>query len=109
MEEDIIGKAQKIAEILSIENQQPSIEDLSNAKFYFDVFKMLFPYLYVTFDEISNTSNDDGKKIQALIDMLSNDILTLDLSHIQGSLIQMGEEKNIWHFLEILDELIQMC
>lgn len=105
----ILKKANEIIDLLSLNFELTTIQDLSSSKFYFDVFRVLFPYLYVTLEQIENTNVPDENKIQNLIDLLSKDVLTMDLSHIKGDLIVNSDEKGIWHFLEILEEILKMC
>ena len=42
----------------------------------------MFPFLIVNLKKIDGSHFNNGEKIQALIDLLAADILTMDLSHI---------------------------
>lgn len=109
MEAQILRKACEIAEFLGLNVRLNKLRHLSSAPFYFAVFRQLFPYLRENLEDLENSKIAEETKIQSLIDMLSNDVLTMDLSHIRGDLIVNSDEKGIWHFLEILDEIVKMC
>jgi hypothetical protein len=48
-----------------------------------------------------------GERIQALINLLSRDIVQVDLEHIKGDKIAKGDKKHISNMLQLLDALWQ--
>jgi len=51
----------------------------------------MFPFLDNEIDNINKTKDSAGNKIQNMINLLSSDILTMDLCHISGELIAKGD------------------
>jgi len=51
----------------------------------------MFPFLDNEIEQIDKSKETTGSKIQLMINLLSSDILTMDLSHIGGDLIASGD------------------
>lgn len=62
-----------------------SIQDLMHADIYIEIFATMFPMLVPNIMKITKQKEyGKGERIQSLIEMLSTQILSLDLSHIRG-------------------------
>jgi len=59
----------------------------------------MFPFLDVNIRNLIGKTEKEGEKIQILINLLSSDILTMDLSHIKGVEIENGDLKHLLNFL----------
>ena len=46
--------------------------------------------------------------MQDLIDLLSKDVLTMNLSHISGESIAKGDRKHLINFLQLICELSKL-
>ena len=58
----------------------------------------MFPFLDNEIEKIDKSKESSGAKIQNMINLLSSDILTMDLSHISGDLISSGDQKHLLNF-----------
>jgi hypothetical protein len=65
----------------------------------------MFPFLEDKINQIERRKASSGQKLQDLIDLLSSDILTMDLSHIRGDAIANGDNKHLFNYLQIIYEL----
>ncbi len=88
-----------IFEKLSIEVDLEK-DDFFNEQIYFEVYKIMFPFKESDLNQIMLSKLKSGEKIQAFIDILSNDILKIDLSHIKGLIFSFPFlKKNIYYLL----------
>lgn len=59
-------------------------------------------------DTIDKTPGSTGMKLQHLIDCLSTDVLTMDLTHIRGQAIADKDPRPLINFLQIILELSKL-
>ena len=103
----IIELTKKIVFKLKLEKYKHSkLNYLQDSKFYFHIFSAVFGNSFLKERNNINyfmlASND---QIQYLINFLEEDILKIELEHINGKEIGMGNVKVIKEFLEILNYL----
>lgn len=104
--EEIIHLTQDIIVKLSLDI--PLGEDLSflqQSQFYFEIFKIIF-----NSESFINESRDEdsANRIQKLLDFLANDVLFVNLEHINGDEISNGNIAHIKNFLQLIWALINV-
>lgn len=57
---------------------------------------------------IEKSPGSTGQKLQQLIDCLSSDVLTMDLTHIRGQAIADKDSRPLINFLQIILELSKL-
>ena len=73
--------------------------ELLQSKIYLQLFERMFPFMELNIQNLMAEAETEGDKIQVLIEILSQDILTMDLSHIKGTEIENGDLKHLLNFL----------
>lgn len=104
--EEIIHLTQDIIVKLSLDI--PLGEDLSflqQSHFYFEIFKIIF-----NSDQFIDDAPEDGSanRIQKLLDFLANEVLFVNLEHINGEEISNGNIAHIKNFLQLIWALINV-
>ncbi len=109
--EQLLSLWHQIHENLGSESQSEveSIEELTHPKLYIVLFEYMYPFLEHKLEALCSEkvkSTEEGGKdtsaMQQLIDLLANDLLEIDLSHIRGAYIEKGDKLHLLHFLELL-------
>lgn len=77
-------------------------------QFYIQFFEGAFPDIDFSSLEEAQTEQDMAENIQALIDLLSEEILKYDLSHIRGDEIVNGNPEHCINLLQLAKEISQM-
>lgn len=86
-----------------------NLEVLYEDSLYIEIFKLMFPVLKTEFESIEEADNDPSEKIQLLIDYLASEVLKIDLNHIEGTEITVGNLKHVLHFVQLLAEVSNLC
>lgn len=73
-----------------------------------DLSRIMFPLLINNFESLAQQDLSCGQKIQYLIDLLSTDVLKMDLSHIKGDKISEGNLQHLMNFLQLLYEVSKL-
>lgn len=107
-EEDIVVLCDKIFQNLQISFELEDLAILLEEKIYIELYRIMFPYLEEYLLKIESQNIKVGDKIQALIDLLSSQVLNMDLSHIKGANIVSGDKKHILNFLQLLFEVSRL-
>ena len=107
-EEEIFAICQQIFANLQIGFELDDLSVLLEEKIYIELYRIMFPYLEEFLTKIENRNLKKAEKIQALIDLLSKEVLNLDLSHIKGEKIAKGDKKHILNFLQLLLEMSRL-
>ena len=81
--EEIISFINQIKSNLNLPSEL-NIEDFYEFEIYEYIYSTMFQHLSNNLETIKNSSESTGEKIQALITLLAEDILTMDLCHING-------------------------
>lgn len=107
-----------IQTILELGNQvlgnlgvEEPIEDVGvffSDQFYIQFFENAFPDIDFSSLEEAQTEEDMAANIQALLDLLSDEILNYDLSHIRGSEIVQGNPEHCINLLQLANEIALM-
>ena len=107
-EEDIMGICDQIFEKLGVEFDLQDLGILLQENIYIELYRIMFPYLEKDLVEIADKKSKPAQKIQELINLLSTQVLNMDLSHIKGDFIAKGDKKHILNFLQLLFEVIKL-
>ena len=70
--------------------------------FFLQYFDAAFPDLDFTELQAGQTEEEVGENIQALIDLLSEEIMRTDLSHVSGMEIACGNPDHCLELLQII-------
>ena len=119
MEEDNNKLAEEIEEIIYLTQEIiaklnmdiPLGEDLSflqESEFYLSIFKNIFNSENFLEDREFSLEEESPSKIQVLIDFLANDVLFINLEHINGTEIGNGNIAHIKNFLQLICALMNM-
>ncbi len=103
--EEIGQLLSQIQENLMINLEIKEMGELLQSQLYLQLFERMFPFMDLNIQNLMADVTSEGEKIQVLIEILSQDILTMDLSHIKGVKIENGDLKHLLNFLQILLEL----
>ena len=89
--------------ILAIQNNS-----LYSDAFYIQFFQAAFPE--IDFNQLEEATNEGemAQNIQALIDLLGQQILKYDLSHIRGGEIVNGNPEHCINLLQLVQEISVM-
>lgn len=90
------------------EPNSPNLELLYRDTFYIQFFKSAFPDFDFSPLEETNDMEQMAANIQSLIDLLSQNILMYDLSHIQGEQIVSGNYEHCINLLQLAKEISGM-
>jgi hypothetical protein len=107
-EEEILAICEQIFANLQIEFEMSDLSVLLEEKIYIELYRLIFPFLEESLTKIENRNLKTAEKIQALIDLLSKEVLGLDISHIKGEKIAKGDKKHILNFLQLLFEMTRL-
>jgi hypothetical protein len=77
-------------------------------QFYISFFEGAFPDIDFSQLEEATTDQEMADNIQALIDLLSEDILKYDLNHIKGEEIVNGNPEHCINLLQLAKEISLM-
>ena len=84
MEEEITKLCNQICENLGIQMELDDLNNLFHEDIYIEIYELMFPHIVQQLKLIQKKQASSGVKLQELLDLLSKEILTMDLSHIQG-------------------------
>ena len=84
MEEEITKLCNQICENLGIQMELDDLNNLFHEDIYIEIYELMFPHIGPQLEIIQNKRASSGAKLQELLDLLSKEILTMDLSHIHG-------------------------
>ena len=103
----IIELTKKIVFKLNLDKyKNAKLNYLQDSKFYFHIFSSVFGNSFLKErNNINYFMLESNDQIQYLINFLEEDILKIELEHINGKEIGMGNVKVIKEFLEILNYL----
>jgi len=90
---------------------QEPIEDLAvffSDEFYIQFFQAAFPDIDFSQLTAGQDEQEMAENIQALIDLLGEQILKYDLSHIRGDEIVNGNPEHCINLLQLVQEIAQM-
>lgn len=107
--EEIIYLTQEIISKLNMDI--PLGEDLSflqESGFYLSIFQTIFNTENFLEDCDINVKEESSEKIQLLIDFLANEVLFINLEHINGAEIGSGNIAHIKNFLQLICALMNM-
>ncbi|EAS06994.2 kinesin motor domain protein (macronuclear) [Tetrahymena thermophila SB210] len=105
---NIVYNCQEIMTNIELDLPIQSIDDLYQEAIYIEMFKKMFPFMKKKVEQIEDSNASTGKKLQMLINGLSNDVLTMDLTHIQGQAIADKDPRHLLNFLQIILELSKL-
>jgi hypothetical protein len=88
-------------ENIGVDGKIESIEDLADPELYFQIYEIMFPFLSESLEEINRAIPIDNSedctssqllrlredRMQALLDLLAEQVLKMDLGHIKGRLL----------------------
>ena len=77
-------------------------------QFYIRFFEGAFPDIDFTTLEEANTDEEMADNIQALVDLLAEEILKYDLNHIKGEEIVKGNPEHCINLLQLCKEISMM-
>jgi Domain of unknown function (DUF5745) len=114
MDEELVKLTENLLDSLNLQLPAGSMEDYSFLKsdmFYVEIFKVIMeqsrhPFNEAEFDR-ETRGLTSGERIQTLINVLARDILNVDLEHIKGEKIAIGDTKHVSNMLQLLDALWQ--
>ena len=73
------------------------------------MYKIMFPFLEQQIKAIYEDEDlTSAQKLDNLIDLLSSEVLNMDLGHIKGENIVNNDHKHLNNFLELLLELSKL-
>jgi hypothetical protein len=90
---------------LGVEEPITDVTVFFSDQFYIRFFEGAFPHVDFSGLEEAQTDEEMADNIQALIDLLSEDILRYDLSHIKGEEIVDGNAEHCINFLQLAKEI----
>jgi len=96
----------EILRILGAEETITDIESFTYDSLYLQLFEAFFPNLNLEEIQPGETAEEMAANIQALIDLLSESILEVDLSFISSQGVVTGQLPDIGKFLEVILEVI---
>lgn len=96
----------EILRILGAEDTITDIETFTYDTLYSQLFEAFFPNLNLNQMQPGETAEEMAANIQALIDLLAESILEIDLSFISAQGIVTGDVMHISKFLEVILEVI---
>lgn len=114
IDDEVIKLTENLLDSLNLQLPAQAGDDysfLSNDVFYIEIFKVIMdhsphPFNEGDFDRETKGMNA-GERIQALINLLSRDVVQVGLEHIKGDKIAKGDKKHISNMLQLLDALWQ--
>ena len=87
IQNEIFNTFDNLMQNLNLEYEIDDLQHLVYEDIYLEIFGTMFPMLMKSLMEIaSQPEHEPGEKIQYLIELLSTEILNLDLSHIRGNI-----------------------
>ena len=93
---------------LGVEDQIDDVAVFFSDQFYIQFFESAFPDIDFSSLEEAQTEEEMAENIQALIDLLSEEILKYDLSHIRGDEIVNGNPEHCINLLQLAKEISYM-
>ena len=88
LHKELIVTFHSLMDNLGLQYDLEDLGDLAHADIYVEIFRTMFPMLgFNIMKIIGQDEPNQGARIQSLINILSTEILKLDLSHIQGNTI----------------------
>ncbi|KAL4429792.1 hypothetical protein ABPG74_004429 [Tetrahymena malaccensis] len=105
---NIVFNCQEIMTNIELDLPIQTIDDLYQEGIYIEMFKKMFPFMKKKVEQIEDSNASTGKKLQQLINGLSNDVLTMDLTHIKGQAIADKDPRHLLNFLQIILELSKL-
>jgi hypothetical protein len=114
IDDELIKLTENLLDSLNLQLPAHTGEDYSflrNDVFYVEIFKVVMDHSPHPFNEADfdreTKGMSPGERIQALINLLSRDIVQVDLEHIKGEKIAKGDKKHISNMLQLLEALWQ--
>ncbi|KAL4474119.1 hypothetical protein ABPG72_002844 [Tetrahymena utriculariae] len=105
---NIVYNCQEIMANIELDLPIKTLDDLYQEQIYIEMFKKMFPFMKKKVEQIEESNVSTGKKLQLLINGLSNDVLTMDLTHIKGQAIADKDPRHLLNFLQIILELSKL-
>lgn len=93
---------------LGVEEPIDDVQVFFTDQFYISFFEGAFPDIDFSQLEEAKTDQEMAENIQALIDLLSEDILKYDLNHIKGEEIVNGNPEHCINLLQLAKEISLM-
>lgn len=93
---------------LGVEEPIDDVAVFFSDQFYIQFFEGAFPDIDFSSLEEAQTEEEMAENIQALIDLLSEEILKYDLSHIKGDEIVNGNPEHCINLLQLAKEISLM-
>lgn len=90
---------------LGVEEQINDVSVFFSDQFYIRFFEQAFPDIDFSSLDEAQTEEDMANNIQALIDLLAEEILKYDLDHIKGDEIVAGNPEHCINFLQLTKEV----
>lgn len=92
--------------MLGAEDPIEDIETFATDSLYLQLFEVIFPNF--NFDEVEqgNNPNEMAENINGLLQLLSQQILDMDLSFIDAKKIVKGDLKHMFNFLQLLMDVV---
>jgi hypothetical protein len=114
IDDELVKLTENLLDALNLQLPSQAGEDYSflrNDVFYIEIFKVIMdhsphPFSEADFDR-ETKGLGAGERIQALINLLSRDVVQVGLEHIKGEKIARGDKKHISNMLQLLDALWQ--
>lgn len=69
---------------IGVEGDISTLEEVTDPELYIQIFNIMFPFLTDNTNEIYMIKDEPGNQMQLLLNILSENILRMDLSHING-------------------------
>ena len=95
----------EVLQNLGVEDQIDDVAVFFSDQFYIQFFESAFPDIDFSSLEEAQTEEEMAENIQALIDLLSEEILKYDLSHIRGDEIVNGNPEHCINLLQLAKEI----
>ena len=105
-EEHALQMGNEILRILGADQEIDDIETFQYDSLYLQLFGAFFPNLDLESVQPGETPEEMANNIQAMIDLLSEQVLECDLSYIEAEKIVEGDLQSIGKFLEVILEVL---
>ena len=104
----ILDLGNQVLANLGVEEPIDDVAVFFSDQFYIQFFEGAFPDIDFSSLEEAQTEEEMAENIQALIDLLSEEILKYDLSHIKGDEIVNGNPEHCINLLQLAKEISLM-
>eukprot|EP01016_Furgasonia_blochmanni_P057458 TRINITY_DN9986_c0_g5_i1.p1 TRINITY_DN9986_c0_g5~~TRINITY_DN9986_c0_g5_i1.p1 ORF type:complete len:266 (+),score=50.24 TRINITY_DN9986_c0_g5_i1:64-861(+) len=110
LEQKVIKEANEINRCLQMKRQftEEDLKIFYDEQIYVEIYiKLLPPILLDMLNTNFRNKHDKSKRIEAMIDLLADHILNVDLSYISAFRLVRGDKTSVLAWLEILNDLAQ--